>query len=99
MHSSSFSDTRAGPSCTSEKSPATLRSAPLGARLPLSTTTPPAGEIALLGARITSPSGSGAPEHACASVSPPMVGVCPSICPLLNQCFRNHRHAAHAGHV
>src|SRR4029077_15533698 len=97
MQASSLSNTRAGPSCTSDRRPAILISAPSGARLPLSTTTPPVGEIGSAGERNNEASGGGggapggrpparggggARAKAGASFPPPAVSVLPSRWPL-----------------
>ena len=99
MHASSLSNTRAGPSCTSERSPAILIRAPSGARLPLSTTTPPVGEIGSAGERITAPSGRGGArtglfERRAAGGERRAVKV--AAC---DQRFGDHRHAADGVHI
>src|SRR5580704_5386459 len=91
MHASSLSNTRAGPSCTSERSPAILISAPSGARLPLSTTTPPVGEIGSAGERGTR---TGLFERCPAGGERRAVKV--AAC---HQCFGDHRYAADGVHI
>ena len=74
LHASSESNTRAGPRWNGGSWPASLTTAPSGARLPRSTRNAPPGLNGVTTAATTSPSGSLAPAACSASVRPSTVG-------------------------